>query len=88
MCVSECVCVGVCICVCVGVGVSVCLLEQVAGINHYMFTVDYSPPALHFYSSPFNSCLLQLAENDQKLYRSFNLLVVDKWQAEMMGERV
>ena len=28
---------------------------------------------------------IKVAEEDQKLYRKFNLVVSDRWQAEMMG---
>lgn len=28
---------------------------------------------------------IKVAEEDQKLYRRFNLVVSDRWQAEMMG---
>lgn len=30
--------------------------------------------------------LLQLSDEDQKIYKNFNLLVPDRWQVEMMGE--
>ena len=30
---------------------------------------------------------LQLTEEDQKKYIKFNLLVTDRWQTEMIGER-
>lgn len=29
---------------------------------------------------------IKVAEEDQKLYRRFNLVVSDRWQAEMMGK--
>lgn len=28
---------------------------------------------------------IKVAEEDQRLYRRFNLVVSDRWQAEMMG---
>ena len=30
---------------------------------------------------------IKMAEEDQKIYRKFNLVVSDRWQAELMGER-
>ncbi len=30
----------------------------------------------------------QLDDNDKRLYNKFNILVPDRWQAEMMGECV
>jgi len=45
-------------------------------------------PLSFVFGSPVVSYLsiTQLVEDDQKVYRRFNVVVSDRWQAEMMGE--